>query len=393
MVCDLFAGPGGWEVGAQPLGLAPHGVELDPVVCATRRAAGHYTLEADVAEVRPERWQLDGLIASPPCPLFSQAGLREGTRDLALLHACAYDLARGENRIAEYRDRVAVPDALLVLEPLRWALLTQPTWVVLEQVPPVLELWQWYARWLQAHGYSAWAGVLNAADYGVPQVRKRAILMAHRERHVHPPEPTHTNGGGMTLFGELKPWVTMADALGWPEEAEVGFPRRTDGREETPEGYRARDFFPASGPAPTLTEKGRSWVVNTGRDWKPGGDRSTAQRVPSDQPAPTIDGKGRWHRERADAPRDPDWPRKRPATTVQGDPRIAQPGHKAEQRDADDSSPGRMEGAIRVSLEEAAALQGFPEGYPWQGTMTQQFTQVGNAVPPPLARAVLEVLA
>lgn len=46
-------------------------------------------------------------------------------------------------------------------------------------------------------------------------------------------------------------------------------------------------------------------------------------------------------------------------------------------------------GAVRVTAAEAACFQGFPAGYPWQGTTSRQLTQIGNAVPPPLAAAVL----
>lgn len=72
----------------------------------------------------------------------------------------------------------------------------------------------------------------------------------------------------------------------------------------------------------------------------------------------------------------------RPATTVAGDPRIPKPGHHE----------NHMKDAIRVSIEEASVLQGFDPRYPWQGSRTKQFEQVGNAVPPPLARAILAAL-
>jgi DNA (cytosine-5)-methyltransferase 1 len=84
------------------------------------------------------------------------------------------------------------------------------------------------------------------------------------------------------------------------------------------------------------------------------------------------------------------WPTERPALTVAGDPRVPGPGHKKERNSPD--SPGRMEEAVRVTLEEAAVLQGFRPDYPFSGTRTKQFEQVGNAVPPPLARAVLQAL-
>lgn len=63
----------------------------------------------------------------------------------------------------------------------------EPEWVAMEEVPDVLPLWKQYAAILRAWGFSVWVGILNAADYGVPQTRRRAILLASRVRTAEPP--------------------------------------------------------------------------------------------------------------------------------------------------------------------------------------------------------------
>ncbi len=70
----------------------------------------------------------------------------------------------------------------------------------------------------------------------------------------------------------------------------------------------------------------------------------------------------------------------RPATTVLGDPRISEPGHHDPKE-----SCSQQKNAGRVTVAEASVLQGFSPDYPWQGSRTARFRQIGNAVPPPLA--------
>lgn len=79
------------------------------------------------------------------------------------------------------------------------------------------------------------------------------------------------------------------------------------------------------------------------------------------------------------------WTVTRLATTVQGDPRIAPPGH----RDRTGGEPQFGPETVHVSVAEAACLQSFRADFPWQGTRSSRFGQIGNAVPPPLAAAVV----
>ncbi|MFE9990359.1 DNA cytosine methyltransferase [Streptomyces sp. NPDC005381] len=340
-VLDLFAGPGGWSEGLRLLGLRDVGIEIDPAVCSTRRTAGHTTIRANVAAypTRPLRGKVTGQIGSPPCQPYSAAGLRAGNTDLPLCHQALDDLARGNDTRAAIREACSDPRSLLVVEPLRYALDLRPEWIALEEVPAVLPLFEHTARLLANTGYSTWTGTLNAADFGLAQTRRRAFLMASRTRPALPPEPTHAKGGTLAdLFGDgLPPWRTMLDVLGCPPGTVHTRGNHTTG------GSR----FPTTGPSWAITGRARSWLLKVG-------NRSFATRRRIDQPAPTL--------LFGNARKDVTW------IDVDGTP------------------------VRRLDVTEAAILQGFPADYPWAGSRTKQFQQIGNAVPPPLATAVLGAL-
>lgn len=234
MIIDLFAAAGGWSEGLRMLGLVELGIEIDADACATARAAGHERLQANVSVLSPRDFApCQGVIASPPCPTFSAAGRGAGRLLTDVLIAAMRDLAAGRDTRAERQqeafealepagdwarearattkrrrarawsgraERLARREArlararrdaamsMLVVEPLRWALALQPEWIALEQVPEVL---------------------------------------ASRTRVVHPPAPTHQRyrpgepaRHEYTLMGEILPWVSMAEALGWEEGPE-----------------------------------------------------------------------------------------------------------------------------------------------------------------------------
>lgn len=78
----------------------------------------------------------------------------------------------------------------------------------------------------------------------------------------------------------------------------------------------------------------------------------------------------------------------RPAPTIVGTRRSeGGPGHHDP-----NVSGSQQANAVRVTVEQAAALQSFPPDHPWQGSRTKQFEQVGNAVPPLLAQHTLAAL-
>ena len=210
---DLFAGPGGWDIAARQLGLRVLGVEKDDAACQTRRAAGLPTLQADVSALNPlDFTSIPLLIASPPCQTFSSAGNGAGRRQLADIVTAIRD--GSENDLVFTDGRTG-----LVLEPLRWALTAEPASVALEQVPAVLPIWEAIADRLEQVGYTVATGLLHAEQYGVPQTRKRAVLVASRTDPVTLPAPTHRKyrKGVPQDAGDaaLRPWVSMSDALGW----------------------------------------------------------------------------------------------------------------------------------------------------------------------------------
>lgn len=418
LVIEGFAGPGGWSTGLRIAGFTGTsiGIERDAAACRTAVAAGHLRVRADVATFPLDHLAglVDGAILSPPCQAWSNAGDQLGKVDQPLVFERIAYFARGETPPeCEWAD----DRSKLTAEPMRWTHALRPRWIALEQVPPVLPLWQYTAEKLRDLGYRAWTGILSAEQYGVPQTRRRAILIARRDGLlVGPPEPTHQQyraGREVAvepdLFGDpLPPPVSMAEALGWPTDWTVEYQRGAGMAER----HGERPHRPAPAPAPTI--RAGSGGVGTGlivhrqtERQANGGDR------PVEAPSLTItasldNGNLRWSmrngnqanacERRACEPAGTlffgqrtnavDWVVSRPATTVCADARIAPPGH----RDREGGERQFGEQTVRVTVQEAAVLQSFPAGYPWQGNKSEQYRQVGDAVPPLLAAAILRPL-
>ncbi|MFJ8963893.1 DNA cytosine methyltransferase [Lentzea sp. NPDC102401] len=258
---DLFAGPGGLDVAAHWLGLSVAGIEWDVDACTTRNAAGLDTRFEDVREFGPDDFpEATVLTGGPPCQTYTVAGGGAGRRALDQVLEFLQRMVNGEDVVKELANLHgdADPRTGLVLEPLRWVLAAHRSEkpykaIVLEQVPAVLPVWEAYDKVLRGLGYDVDTGILHTEEFGVPQTRRRAILIARLEGDARLPTPTHRRyrKGKPQTDGDqaLLPWVSMAQALKRTDEFVVVSNYGTGGVPEA-RGRRRSDE-----PSATVTGK------------------------------------------------------------------------------------------------------------------------------------------
>ena len=254
-----------------------------------------------------------------------------------------------------------------------------PRAFVMENVPELLRSAEYveFRRRAEALGFTVEAEILNAADFGVPQRRRRAIVIGTRSSSLIPwPQPTHadspTNPSSLVTQRVTKddglpadpdgraPWATFREAV-------AGLSLQPDGR----------DWHRARNPRPESVRRYKA----VPRD---GGDRFAMQRnldraglgdlVPRcwrEKPTGTTDVFGRlW------------WDR--PALTIRTE------FYKPEKGRYLHPSAHRP-----ITVREAARLMSFPDDFVLSEdqSMSSVARQVGNAVPPLLARRIAEDLA
>ncbi|WP_260636553.1 DNA cytosine methyltransferase [Streptomyces angustmyceticus] len=365
-ILDLFAGPGGLDVAAHFLDLPSIGIEWDRNACETRYAAGLPTIHADVSVMRESRFDeiptsVDVLAGGPPCQSFSVAGKGAGRRALDTVKEFIHRLVDGEDeaKIDEDLHALGDPRTALVLEPLRWLLKAIETEgrdpykvIVLEQVPAALPLWQVYAKLLrggegrlQGVKYEADCWELKTEQFGVPQTRTRAVLVARLpgEGAIEPLEATHLpfdlhRGKRRAAQADMLPtdaalpatrrrWLSMAEAL---------------------DVASAREGSPVDVSRLRTGGRTKFFVVS---NYGSGGDPKNRGRRLSSEPAFTVTGKI---------------------------------SRNKVYRNLGEYEAGRSD---RFTIPESGVLQTFPHNFPWSGN--DQAQQVGNAVPPRLGMHVL----
>lgn len=188
--------------------------DLPPAtICEDIRLLDVDIIHAKLKEKGIAQGDLDCMIGGPPCQGFSQLRRTE-QRDKGKIV-----------KFSGYSQLAHDPRNDLVLRYLEVAEALRPKFLVIENVPQMLnhgfegrlgKLSELVIQMLERDlGYKVEVAVVNCADYGVPQLRERAIFIASSIGPASLPTPTHADPSKPMLLAQgRKPWVTVADAIG-----------------------------------------------------------------------------------------------------------------------------------------------------------------------------------
>jgi DNA (cytosine-5)-methyltransferase 1 len=454
-VLDLFSGCGGLSLGFKAAGFEiAAAVEFDEHAAASHGANFHpgdarHAVARDITRTSPAKLTkdlnlgdpaaaFDVLVGGPPCQAFARVG-RSKLREVAE-HPEAF---RHDAR------------ARLYIEYLQYVTACMPLAVVMENVPDMLNhgghnLAEEIAEVLSARGYVVGYTLLNAAFYGVPQMRERMILMAVHKAvasEIRMPEPTHwvdlpsgytgARAVALKLVAEheakhyreapaatktLPAAVTTAQAIG---DLPPIFARLALSAGTLRRGRRGFDIavpYQGGAIATAYARTMRNWAGLQGgpaihdhvirylpRDYrlfagmKPGDQYPEAHRyamklfnrlvgLKRARGETLVEGSEDWNALKAaivppyDVGKFPNKWRKMEADQP-ARTLLAHLGKDGYSHLHYDSAQARP-----ISVREAARLQSFPDGFKFSGTMNPAFRQIGNAVPPLLAFSIADSL-
>ena len=342
---DLFSGAGGLTLGLKMAGFnVIAAVEVEPKITKTY-AANHPEVNLFTRDIRKitakEIYEKTGvtsidLIAGcPPCQGFSK-------------------LTEKYHREDE-RNSLVMEMGRLVKE-------TMPKAIMMENVPglskPGNKVFQEFLNLIKSLGYKVNYSVLQLADFGVPQSRRRLVLLAGKGFEIDLPKRTHSQKGDKKKG--LKPWLTLRDALlGFDSNSVKSF------AETLPTGGPMKFDWKVVSNISEISRK-RLAALKAGQTCRdlPENLRLDCQSEPNG--FKNVYGRLSWN--------------KTPPTITSGfkTPSMGRFGHPSKIR--------------TISVREAALIQTFPKDYKFEtnsiGTAAEM---IGNALPPKFAKIISKI--
>lgn len=342
-VLDLFCGAGGMGLGFTQAGFKiSFAVDNYTAAVETYRAnLGDHIQALDLSEAI-ELPKTDIIVGGPPCQGFSSAGIR---------------------RVGDVRNSLVSQFASIIVRnrPLAFVFENVEGFLTAENGERVFDL---LAPLVDA-GYNIHLRKINAAEYGVPQHRKRVIGIGGLGWNPEFPAPTHRPFGAPGVFAKhenLPPTPTLADALaglGNPGTMPPGHPQGHFTKPLSPadaaraalllEGQTMRDLPPEL-RHDSYNRRANRRVQDGTETARRGGAPTGIRRLRFDEPSKTITGGAR-----------------------------AEFLHPTEPRN--------------LSIRECARIQSFPDDFIFKGALADQIQLIGNAVPPLFARVLAESLS
>lgn len=331
-VVSLFSGCGGLDLGFVKAGYRIAFASDNDARCAESHAENFPAvpfLLTSVSDVLTEQIRKGlspdapvVLVGGPPCPPFSKSRFYRKEKKRAMADPVGFETVSGYFRIL----RELLPDAFLLENVAGFA------------YDKHRETLDWALDEAKSAGYECSWAVLNAADFGVPQIRERFFLVGLRGKTFTFPEPTHRAPDNCDLFrAHLPAWRSSGEVLrdlDTPEnESEEG--HYAGGKDHdllalVPPGENYLFFTKERGhPKPLFRWRSRYW--------------SFLLKLSPDKPSWTI-----------------------------------------QARRSNNMGPFHWKNRI-LRIEEIKRLQTFPDEWFLAGNVEQQWRQVGNAVPPLLA--------